>query len=169
MNQKPFKQRALELLILGAKEYSKLLGFDFILASSFFKNREKYVLRFYEGNFLHLTGVLTNLTPKDFFLKCFDGSITIDDFDCDSSLSLKGTVRQKLSHLSHISSFFDSGVRCQETFIKGKVQCIIATSDGKYTLGFTGGKGPLNPLTLLHKDMLNGEIITDAVVTKIQR
>ena len=70
MEQKSFKQRALELLKVGATEYSKLLGIDFVLISDKFQNRDKYVLRFYEGNFLHLTGVETSLPAKDFFVKC---------------------------------------------------------------------------------------------------
>ena len=167
MKQKPFKLRALELLKNGAKEYSKLLGIDFVLVSNKFVNRKKYILRFYEGNFLHLTGVLTALTAKEFFNKCLNGTITNDDFDCDSSLVLKGTVRHKLSHIISISTFFDGEIRCQESFVKGKVKCIIAASDRKYTLGFTGGKGPLNPLTLLHNYFLNDETAVDNV--KISR
>lgn len=170
MEQKPFKLRALELLKIGAKNYSKLLGIDYILVSEKFVNRDKYVLRFYEGNFLHLTGVLTKLTAKEFFDKCLNGTITNNDFDCDSTLILKGTVRHKLSHIISISTFFDNKIKCQESFVKGKVKCVIAASDRKYTLGFTGGKGSLNPLTLLHNDFLNEEIaIDDVKVLKVIR
>lgn len=170
MKQKSFKQRAFELLKVGATEYSKLLGIDFVLISDKFKNRDKYVLRFYEGNFLHLTGVETSLPAKDFFLKCFDGTVTNNDFDCDSTLILKGTVRHKLSHIISISTFFDGNIRCQESFVKGKVKCIVAASDRKYTLGFTGGEGPLNPLTLLHNDFLDDEnAIGDITIAKIKR
>lgn len=170
MLQKPFKLRALELLKTGAKEYSKLLGIDFVLTSEKFVNRNRYVLRFYEGNFLHLTGVLTTLTAKEFFDRCLNGTITNDDFDCDSTLLIKGTVRHKLSHIVSISTFFDNDIRCQELFHKGKVKCIIAASDRKYTLGFTGGKGSLNPLTLLHNDFLDNETaIKDVAIIKITR
>ena len=156
MNQTiPFKQRAIELLKTGAKEYSKFLGFDFILKSDNFINREKYILRFYEGNFLHLTGVKTSLDAKTFFEKCLQETITISDFDCDSTKELKGTVRHKLSHIITISSFFDGEIKCQESFVKGQVQCIIAATDKNYTLGFVGGNNSLNPNTLLHKDLLD--------------
>ena len=74
-----------------------------------------------------------------------------------------------LSSIS-ISTFFDSEIICQESFVKGKVKCIIAASDRKYTLGFTGGKGSLNPLTLLHNDFLNNEIAVDNIkIIKILR
>lgn len=41
MEQKPFKSRALELLKIGAREYSKLLGIDFVLSSDEFVNRHQ--------------------------------------------------------------------------------------------------------------------------------
>lgn len=166
----PFKQRALQLLIIGAQEYSKLLGVDFILQSSNFVNRDEYILRFYKGNYLHLTGVKTKLKANDFFDKCLNGSIQNNDFDCDSTKVLKGTVRHKLSHIISISTFFDNEIKCQEMFSKGQIMCILAASDRNYTLGFIGGKKTLNPNTLLHKDFLDDKTAVSPVkITKKRR
>ena len=44
---------------------------------------------------------------------------------------------------------------CSRRFCKNCVICKIATSDGKYTLGFTGSKGKLYPNTLLNNNHLD--------------
>lgn len=165
-----FRKRVLNELKKCAKEYSKLIGFDFIIQSNKFVNRDQYVIRCYEGNFLHLTGVKTNLKAVDFFKKCFEGTITEFDFDCDSSIEIKGTVRHKISNLLQIGSFFERVIICQELFAKGRVFCLLASSDGMCTLGFTGGKGSLNPHTLLNKNQINlSEGITDLIIQKHKR
>ena len=166
----PFRQRVLDELILSSKEYSKLLGYDIFIRSSEFVEREIYVIRFYEGNFLHLTGVKTKLKAAEFFDKCFTESIAIDEFDCDSTPTIKGTVRHKLQNLLTIGSFFDKQLMCQENYNKGNIQCLLATSDGKFTIGFTGGHYSLNPQTLLHKNLLDPtKTISNIQITKQYR
>ena len=63
-----YKESCRLLLHKAAKKYKKLLGKDFIIESKDFKNRERYILRVYEGNFLYLTGVKTKSNLL-FFLK----------------------------------------------------------------------------------------------------
>ena len=155
---KNYKETCLSLINETAKKYKQLLGKDFVIESVGFKNRPKYILRFYEGNFLHLTGVKTKMKPAVFFEKALNKQLSIDDFDCDSTKELKGYTKEKIPHLLTIDSFFNGSLEIQENYSRGKVTCLIAASEGTFTLGFTGGNGPLNPMTLLNRNMINHSI-----------
>ena len=164
--EKSFKQNILESICECSISYSKLLCFSYKIKSSYFSLREEYSIRFHEGNFLHLTGVKTKLSPNDFFKKAITKELTVNDFDCDSTHSLKGTVREKIKNLKHIDSFFEECVCVQEKFERGKVFCLVASSNGKFTLGFTGGIN-LSPMTLLNKNQIKAEMaIVDFEVEK---
>lgn len=95
MGTKSFKENVLDSILTGAKSYQSLLGFDFVVKSDAFRFRGEYVIRFHADNFLHLTGVGTSLSPKEFFFKAVDGSLSLDDFDCEATPQRKGTVRLK--------------------------------------------------------------------------
>ena len=69
-----------------------------------FYDETRIYYSFYETNFLHLTGIKTFLSPLEFYKKCFDGKISCDDFDCDSSTQLKGLVRLKMRNMVNIDS-----------------------------------------------------------------
>lgn len=150
-----FKESIQSKLILAAKEYSKLIGVDFVIRSNEFKYRDEYLLRFHKDNFLHLTGINTKLKAAEFYDKCFNGSIISEQFDCDSSEELKGKVREKLRNLISIGDFFDKELIFQEMFEKNRVQCKIASSDGKYTIGFISINKIVHvPLTLLNRNQI---------------
>ena len=51
-----------------------------VVGSDDFENRKKYTLKFSKTNYLHLTGVISQLKPEEFFNRCFDGIISVDDF-----------------------------------------------------------------------------------------
>ena len=148
-----YKESCRSLLHKAAEK--KLLGKDFIIESKDFKNRKRYILRFYEGNFLHLTGVKTKIKPSLFFEKALTNQLTIDDFDCDSTKEIKGYTQEKIPHLLDIDIFFSANLEIQENYTRGKVSCLIAASKGKFTLGFTGGSGALNPMTLLNRNTID--------------
>ena len=148
-----FKERILSGIIAGALSYSSLIGKRIVVRSPTFKNRSEYVLRFFPRNFLHLTGVLTTLSSMDFYSKALDGSLSLSDFDCDSTPALKGTVRCKVRNLQNIGTFFERVVKVEEDFSSGSVKCKFATSEGTYTLGFMGTSF-LVPNTLLNKDKI---------------
>ena len=148
-----FKERILSGIIAGALSYLSLIGKQIIVKSPSFKIRDEYILRFFPRNFLHLTGVLTNLSSIDFYLKALDGSLRLSDFDCDSTPALKGTVRCKVRNLQNIGTFFQRVVKVEEEFSSGKVRCKFATSEATYTLGFIGTSF-LVPNTLLNKDKI---------------
>ncbi len=153
-----FKESIQQKLIAAAKEYSKLIGIDFVIKSDEFKYRSEYLLRFHKDNFLHLTGINTKLKATEFFDECFNETISMENFDCDSSEELKGKVREKLKNLVTIGDFFDRELIFQEMFEKNRVKCKIASSDGKYTLGFISINKTVHvPLTLLNRKQITEE------------
>ena len=111
-------------------------------------------MRFFETNFLHLSGVETNLSPKDFYEKCFSGQIGYDEF-WESPKKNKSTIKKKLIHLVSIDSFFDAELFVQEEFEKGLVRCFVATSNGQCTLGFVDAKYYVRPNTILDNNHLD--------------
>lgn len=114
-----------------------------------------------------MTGIKTRLTPLKFYQKAINASLTINDFDCDSNSKLKGTVREKVKNLKSINRIFDDYLYIQEKFNKGKASCLIASSNGKYTIGFIRGYH-LNPMTLLNKNQISlVDCITEFKITKI--
>lgn len=90
-----------------------------------------------EDNFLHLTGVITNLSPKDFYNKCISGNLLESDFDIGSK-QRKGSIRRKINVLSDAMNLFVAGKKIvvEEKFVKNKVVCSFARSDNTCTLGF---------------------------------
>lgn len=150
-----FKTTVRKQLVKAAISYSKMLNVKIIISSDLFNSSKKYILRFYKTNFLHLTGVKTNLTAEDFFNKCLYNTITEDDFDCDSTNEIKGFVRQKIKHLINFNSIFAQKLFVQEDFVKGKVSCNIATTNGDCTIGFIDAKYCYRPRTILDKNHLD--------------
>ncbi|MCI5542655.1 MAG: PBECR4 domain-containing protein [Candidatus Onthovivens sp.] len=149
-----FKENVKSQLIVAAQSYFFLLNKNVLLKSEQFKNRKIYRLAFTKSNFLHLSGVLTALEPTAFFEKCLSGQIKCDDFSYNEYKN-KNTIKSKMKNLVHIDLLFKCKVFVQEDFVKNCVICKIATSDGKYTLGFTGSKGKLYPNTLLNNNHLD--------------
>lgn len=158
-----FKESTRAKLITASKAYNKLTNRIFSISSEHFRFQSEYLLKFYKDNFLHLTGIETDLKAGDFFEKCLNESISIEDFDCDSNSALKGKVREKLKNLLLLDGFFNRELVMQESFEKNRVKCKIATSDGKFTLGFVAISKKIHvPLTLLNKNQISeGTAIRD--------
>lgn len=155
-----FKTKIREQLVVAAKSYYFLLDKSIILKSSEFKNQSTYILNFSKTNFLHLTGVITELQPTLFFEKCLNETIDENDFTYND-VKNKNTIKVKLRNLVNINSFFNKPIYVQEVFKKNKIICRIATADNKCTIGFTGGKINLYPNTLLNNNHL---VITDKII-----
>ena len=151
----PFKETIKNRLIESARKYQNLIGKSIVISSESFVVKKEYIIRFYETNFLHLTGIKTCLSPFDFFSRCFDGAITFDDFDCDSTTQLKGLVRLKTRNLVNIDTFFNSEIEVQEDFEKGTIKCLLGASDNLCTIGFVDAKYCVRPKTILDKNHLD--------------
>ena len=149
-----FKEKVKNLLLVAAQQYFTLLNKTIVIKSDKFKYQEKYSIKFNKDNFLHLTGVISKLNAKDFFDKCFNSSINEDDFDYDA-VKNKTNIKNKLRCLITISTMFSKELLAQEQFEKNRVICKIATTDGLFTLGFTGGKYCVYPKTVLNKNHLD--------------
>lgn len=154
--QNSFKENVRQQLLVAAQEYFTLLNKIIIIESNDFTYQKRYLIKFNKSNFLHLTGVISNLNGDDFFSKCYDSSITIDDFDYDE-VKNKTNIKNELRCLIAISSMFDKELLAQEQFAKNRVVCKLATSDGSFTIGFTGGAYCVYPKTVLYKNRLNKE------------
>ena len=159
MNNISFKQRVCQSIIDQSKIYKKIfIDRQYLICSKCFTNRKYYILVANKDNYLHLVGVHTTLTPSEFFEKCFNDTLTENDFDFSkknqSEKSVKGSVRRKISALENINNFFAQELYIEEGFRKNKVSCVIATSDNKITIGFSEGIYS-RPKTLLKGNMLN--------------
>jgi len=150
-----FKRTIKDKLIQAAINYSKLIQKEIVITSCSFEYSNSYTIRFFKTNFLHLTGVSTSLSSEVFFEKCFNGSIGESDFNIDKTIEQKGLVRLKMKHLPFINSFFEGNLLVQENFQKGSIKCLVATSDGRCTIGFVDAKYHVRPKTILDKNHLN--------------
>lgn len=151
-----FKTRVKETLEECAIDYlTNFVEKKYTIYSSRFTKNTYYTIDAKKDNYLHLTGVKTNLKPEEFFDKCIDGTLKESDFDVGDK-SKKGSIRRKITVLKTAVNLFDGTklISVQETFIKNKVVCSFATSDGSCTLGFIL-KENSKPLTLLKGNELD--------------
>ena len=154
----PFKTRAKDEMIACAKVYkSTLLDYEYLVCSKAFVKYPYYIISAYKGNYKHLTGVESHLSPDDFFDKCLDGTLTENDFSFVkpgyTEAEVKGSVRRKLSVLHNIDNIFSSQTQIEEDFIKGNIHCSFATANSECTIGFSISK-KVKPKTLLKGNIL---------------
>ena len=102
--QKSFSQRVKETVIQCADLYKKYyVEYEYLLCSKAFEKNEYYIVSAHEDNYLHLTGLHTNLDAASFFEKCYNGSLEECDFDfCkkgQNEKEVKGSVRRKINSL----------------------------------------------------------------------
>ena len=169
MANNAFKAKTLSTLITSAREYAKLLESFYIFQSDDFKNKNFYIISFNEENFLHLTGVKTNLKALNFYEKCFEGTISEMDFDCDSNKILKGKVKEKMKHLPNICSIIHQCHELEETFSKGRVTCTLVATQKDFTIGFDG-VDVLYPKTLMHKNRVDSsKAVTHFELYKVKK
>lgn len=159
--QTSFETRVRETAIEAASMYySKYVSRDYLLLSEAFKESPYYIVRAEKDNYLHLTGVSTDLSAAEFFDKCLDGTLEEKDFRVSSgkknSKADKGSVRRKIKSLPLISNMFSESCLVEENFKRNTVLCSFASSDDTCTLGFTAAKN-VRPKTLLTGNQLNRE------------
>lgn len=66
--QKSFKERVKETLISCAQDYKAYyMDYEYLLCSRAFSHSTYYIVSAHEDNYLHLTGVHTNLNASAFF------------------------------------------------------------------------------------------------------
>lgn len=157
--QKSFTQRVKETVIHCAYLYKKYyVEYEYLLCSKAFEKSEYYIISAHEDNYLHLTGLHTNLDALSFFEKCYSGSLEESDFDfCKNGQNekeVKGSVRRKINSLPAIMSMFTVGTSVEEDFEKNRIRCSLAAGNVSATLGFIVA-GNAKPMTLLKGNELN--------------
>lgn len=153
---KSFKENILPQLIAAAENYSRLIQKTIILESGQFQFQSRYLLKFTETNFLHLTGMISSLNAKDFFARCLTRTIGMDDFSYNETKH-KTNIKNKLRCLASITERFDGELMVQEQFVKNRIVCKIATADESFTIGFADGHYCVYPKTILSKNHLDPE------------
>lgn len=135
-----FKERVKNVAIANVRLYeTNFINYEYLICSEAFDNRY-HIIKSDKGNYLHLIGIHTNLTPEKFFDKCYDGLLNENDFDFikpnQSEQSVKGSVREKITVLPYMIKLFEQELLAEGNFKRNKIECAFATSDGKCTLGF---------------------------------
>ena len=157
--KKSFKTRVLETIIECASTYNDYyVEYDYLILSDAFKKKPYYIISADKDNYLHLTGVSTALSARAFFDKCIDGTLIEDDFDLmthgKSEKESRGTIRQKVKNLPHITSVISATSQIQEDFRRNAVVCTFASAISSATLGFISAANRARP-----KSLLNGSVI----------
>ncbi len=159
MNPISFKQRVLNIAIEQAKIYQTVyVEWEYLICSEAFTQQNYYIIDAKQDNYQHLIGVHSHVSPQIFFTKCLSSTLTTADFDFVKphmdEKTVKGSVRRKIKALSHMMTMLDDTLLVQESFVKNRVVCTFASSDGTMTLGFIGTKKS-RPMTLLAKNELD--------------
>lgn len=99
--QTSFKERVRKAVISNAYLYKRYyVDYEYLLCSKAFVGSEYYIVAAYEDNYLHLTGLHTNLDAGTFFEKCYKGTLKEDEFDFfkkgQNENVVKGSVRRKI-------------------------------------------------------------------------
>ncbi|MCF0115541.1 MAG: hypothetical protein HUJ56_09320 [Erysipelotrichaceae bacterium] len=145
--------------MLCAKEYKNYyVDYEYLIVSQAFVKNSYYIVSAHEDNYLHLTGVHTNLTASDFFDKCYTGTLKESDFDFFKNgqieKTVKGSVRRKIANFAMIMSMFTSNTMVEEDFKKNRIKCTLAAANASVTLGFIV-VGKARPMTLLKGNELD--------------
>lgn len=157
MEEMSFKERVRKAAIDGAQVYKKnFIDCEYLICSKAFHEKKYYIAKADKSNYLHLIGVHTEMTPEEFFEKCYEGTLTEENFDFEkknqSEKSVKGSVRQKIKVLPDMLQMYGKELVAQEKFKKNRVECAFATADSTHTLGYADAG---RPKSLLQKNELD--------------
>ncbi len=166
MVEQSFKERVrLKLMDCAVLYYELLVQKDYLIFSRNFRYQKYYIVSAFEDNFLHLTGVHTNLKAKKFFEKCYQKTLEDGDFEINDK-SQKGSVRRKMSVLENAIQIFSSeAIVVEENFNKNRISCSFASSDKVCTIGFTKTK-LAKPQTILKGYQLHDEVKVDFILSR---
>lgn len=157
--QKSFTHRVKDTVIYCANLYKKYyVEYEYLLCSEAFNRRKYYIISAHEDNYLHLTGLHTDLDAFSFFEKCYSGTLEESDFDfCkkgQNEKEVKGSVRRKINSLPAIMNMFSKDTSVEEDFEKNRIRCSLAAGNVNATVGFVA-VGNAKPMTLLKGNELN--------------
>ena len=155
--EESFKNRVVECAINCAVIYKEnFVEYDYLVCSEAFDGSYYQEIKAEADNYLHLIGVNTNLSSKEFFQKCINKKLEESDFDFkkqnQSEKSVKGSVRQKIKALPKMLKMFEKELLAEKNFKKNSISCLFATADADFTIGLveTG-----RPKSLMRNNQLN--------------
>lgn len=160
--QQSFIARVRDEIVRCAPIYKGVfLDYDYLLCSQAFVHAPYYVIRGHAFNYLHLTGVRSNVPAEAFFRKCYYGTLAETDFALAKSNSIsdavKGSVRRKITVLPDMADIFSPETMIVEGFHRNTITCSFVTETATFTMGFTR-TDEVMPMTLL-----KGSVIDPAV------
>ena len=157
-----FKERVRIEIIHAAANYKRnFVDCEYLVCSEAYTEHKFFIIDGKAENYKHLTGVNSALDPITFFNKCCDATLACSDFDFhkigESEKDTIGTVRRKISVLPNMTDFFNSKqMITEESFVKNRITCSFATTDGLCTIGFIN-TSKSRPKTLLKGNALNSQ------------
>lgn len=157
-----FKERVRKEAIANAKFYKEnFVDQEYLVCSEAFE-KGFHIIKSDKGNYLHLIGIHTELSPEQFFDKCVLEELEEKDFDFlkpgKSEKSVKGSVREKITVLPEMVNLFTHKLLAEDNFKRNRVECAFTTSDNKCTLGFAvSGR----PKSLLKGNKLEASKVKD--------
>ena len=157
-----FVERVRKKAIKCAKKYKEnFVDYDYLVCSKAFNKKAYYIISAKEDNYQHLTGVHANVSPREFFEKCYNGTLSTRDFDFlkrgQSEKSVKGSVREKIMVIEDTMELFkNTQIFAEEDFNKNKIFCSFATASKNFTLGFIDNIYS-SPKSLLKNNQLKGD------------
>jgi len=160
-----FKERVCSVVIACATDFKLVfLDYEYLIYSKEFTLQPYYILTAKSGNYRHLTGVNSTITPYMFFEKSLNGTLVESDFNFhktgESESYTRGVVRNKIIVLPRLSNFFNGKLIAEENFKHGKVACTLATTDNTITIGYEDRIATM-PKSLLRGNELDKTKIVD--------
>lgn len=155
-----FEERVRQEAIKYSKVYKcNFLDYEYLICSVAFTEKDYYIISANKNNYQHLIGVNSLISPQDFFEKCYNDTLSVQDFNFikkgQSEKEVKGSVRRKIKVLPLALNIFNNNqILVEERFSKNNVYCSFATSDNKCTFGFINNRYSV-PKTLLKNNELN--------------
>lgn len=146
-------KEALKVIVKAAKNYDiKLRDKHFLIVYQEGSQMKTVSVGFRDMNFLHLTGVKTNLSAQLFYSASISGKLS----EKDISLDTKGKAQQKLAVLPYlheifchncmIGNFINSGVCIKADYFVGDTKAVLS-------VGFRYGKKVDMPVTLYNENV----------------
>lgn len=131
------KNIAISKITASVKEYDvRLKGYQFLIYYQVNDHCEYKEIEFKASNFLHLTGVKSNLQPNLFYKKSMNGKLSVRDFEIQNN----GNTQRKLeviSYLPHllynscmIGDFNNNGISLRADYMVGDTRRTLCLGFG---------------------------------------
>lgn len=168
-SKKYTKEEAQRILCAAAAQYKeKLANRQFLLIYKIQQTYEYEVVSFSPGNFLHLTGIVTEKKPVEFYKLCLKQRLSVRDigFKTDGNthrkLAVLGLLPELLYHRCWIGDTLGNDIAIRAEYYVGDTKCVMS-------LGFRSGRDYDFPITLLNmsiREVTRKEFKIYAIYTK---